>query len=69
MREIAARVHRDFPPTRFWAFGSAVPGPTLNVQSGESFLVEWPNELPTRHFLPIDHHLMGAEKTSPPFEP
>lgn len=65
MQEISAKVHRDLPPTRFWAFGSGVPGPTLNVRSGESFIVQWPNELPTRHFLPIDHHLMGAEKNKP----
>jgi FtsP/CotA-like multicopper oxidase with cupredoxin domain len=28
-------------------------------------LVEWANELPTSHFLPIDHHIHGAEADKP----
>ena len=27
--------------------------------------IEWANELPARHFLPIDHHLHGAEADKP----
>jgi spore coat protein A, manganese oxidase len=65
MREIETKVHRDLPPTRFWAYGNSVPGPTFETRSGESLVVEWPNELPSRHFLPIDHNLMGAEADKP----
>ena len=28
-------------------------------------LVEWENELPSQHFLPIDHTLHGAERSKP----
>jgi len=28
-------------------------------------MVEWANELPARHFLPIDHTIHGAEKDKP----
>jgi spore coat protein A len=28
-------------------------------------IVEWPNQLPLKHFLPIDHKLMGAEANKP----
>ena len=28
-------------------------------------MVEWPNQLPAKHFLPIDYNLMGAEKGVP----
>jgi spore coat protein A, manganese oxidase len=65
IQEFFAKIHRDLPPTRFWGYGNSVPGPTIEVRSGEPILVEWKNNLPTKHFLPIDHHLMGAEKNQP----
>lgn len=65
MREIIARLHRDLPPTRMWSYGGSVPGPTFETRSGQGLLVEWVNELPAKHFLPIDHSLHGAEKSVP----
>ncbi|MGC2658845.1 MAG: multicopper oxidase [Bryobacteraceae bacterium] len=65
MRAIEARLHRDLPPTRCWSYGAGLPGPTFETRSGEALLVEWANELPTQHFLPIDHTLHGAEATLP----
>ena len=65
MREIFAKLHRDLPPTRLWTYGGSVPGPTFETRSGEGLLVEWANELPAKHFLPIDHSLHGAEKGTP----
>ena len=59
------KIHRDLKPTRFWSFAGAVPGPTLETRSGEGFLVEWANQLPQQHFLPIDHRLHGAEAGKP----
>ena len=65
MRAVAARAHRELPPTRFWSFGGSVPGPLIETRSGQGVLVEWANELPAKHFLPIDHSLHGAEKELP----
>lgn len=65
MRQIEAKVHRDVKPTRLWGIGSSFPGPTIETQSGSGMLVEWANELPTSHFLPIDHHVHGAESDKP----
>src|SRR5580658_2407161 len=65
MREIESKVHRDLKPTRFWGFGSSSPGPTLKTQKGEGMLVDWANELPKEHFLPIDHSIHGAEADKP----
>ena len=48
-----------------WTFGGTWPGPTIETRSGEGLLVEWANELPEKHFLPIDHRLHGAEPESP----
>jgi spore coat protein A len=65
IQQIESKVHRDLPPTRFWAYGRSMPGPTIEVRSGEGILVEWPNGLPKEHLLPIDHTLMGAERGVP----
>ena len=64
-RAISAKLHRDLPPTRLWAYGGSVPGPTFETLSGEGLLVEWANELPAQHFLPLDHTLHGAEPGVP----
>ncbi|HEY7838264.1 MAG TPA: multicopper oxidase domain-containing protein [Terriglobales bacterium] len=60
MRATACQLHRDLPPTICWTYGGSVPGPTIETHSGSPFSVEWRNELPARHFLPIDHTLDGA---------
>jgi spore coat protein A len=65
MRPIETKVHRDLKPTRLWGFGSTSPGPTFEARSGQGILVEWANELPTQHFLPIDHTIHGAEADKP----
>jgi FtsP/CotA-like multicopper oxidase with cupredoxin domain len=53
---VSGRAHKAY---------SSGPGPTLEVRSGQPVLVEWSNELPTRHFLPIDQTLHGTETDKP----
>jgi spore coat protein A len=65
MREAEVKLHRDLPPTRVWTYGGTMPGPTIETRSGRGLLVEWANELPDRHFLPIDHTLHGAHADAP----
>jgi len=65
MRELHAKIHRDLPPTRVWGFNNSSPGPIFETRSGRGLLVEWANELPTQHFLPIDHTIHGAESDKP----
>ncbi len=65
LHETRVRVHRDLPPTRMWTFGGSFPGPTIETQSGRGIVVDWVNQLPSRHFLPIDHTLHGAEPGVP----
>jgi spore coat protein A len=65
MREVHQKVHRDLPPTRMWGFNTSSPGPIIEARSGHGILVEWANELPLKHFLPIDHTIMGAEADKP----
>lgn len=65
MRAVSGKLHRDLPPTTLWSYGGSVPGLTFETRSGQGVLVEWANELPRTHFLPIDHTLHGAEKDKP----
>jgi spore coat protein A len=65
MRALESKIHRDLPATRMWGFESCSPGPTFEARSHQGILVEWANELPKKHFLPIDHTLHGAEANLP----
>lgn len=65
MQAFDMKVHRDLKSTRMWGFSSQFPGPTFDVRSGQEILVEWVSELPDKHFLPIDHKLMGAGADQP----
>ena len=65
MRQVECKLHRDLPPARLWCYGGSSPGPTFETRSNQGLFIEWPNELPTKHFLPIDHSLHGAEAGVP----
>jgi spore coat protein A len=60
MREIHAKVHRDVPPTRMWSYGPTALAPLIDTRSHEPLHIRWINNLPTQHFLPIDHSLHGC---------
>ncbi len=64
-QEILRRVHRDLPPTRMWGIGSSTPGITIETRANQPIFIEWANELPPEHFLPIDHSIHGAEPSRP----
>lgn len=60
MEEFRQKLHRDLPPTRLWGYNRQFPGPTIEANQGEMVRVKWINNLPDRHFLPVDksiHHL------------
>ena len=65
MSEFRGKVHRDLPATRLWGYNGTSPGPTIEARSGDPLSVEWVNNLPTDHFLPVDHNLHGAEADKP----
>jgi spore coat protein A len=65
MREIHAKVHRDVPPTRMWSYGPTALAPVIEARSHEALQVRWANNLPTQHFLPIDHSLHGCGRDVP----
>src|SRR5579875_3617090 len=65
MREIHAKVHRDVQPTRMWSYGATALAPLIQVNRGDTLQVRWINDLPTRHFLPVDHSLHGCGRDVP----
>jgi spore coat protein A len=65
MRQFETKIHRDLKPTRLWGYGAISPGPTFETRSNQGLLVEWVNELPASHLLPIDHGIHGAEADKP----
>jgi spore coat protein A, manganese oxidase len=65
MREFRHQAHRDLPATSMWGYNGMWPGPTLEVRRGQPLEVRWTNALPTRHFLPIDHTIHGADDSLP----
>ena len=38
------------------------PGPTFEVRKGQPLSIKWSNQLPTKHFLPIDYTIHGSEE-------
>ena len=60
MQEVHAKVHRDVPLTRMWSYGLNALAPLIEARAGEALDITWNNNLPTKHFLPIDYSLHGC---------
>ncbi|SDN71897.1 multicopper oxidase family protein [Bacillus sp. OK048] len=65
MKEFTQKLHRDLPPTRLWGYDRTFPGPTFEVMKNETVFVKWLNDLPNKHFLPVDTTIHGSEITLP----
>ena len=65
MRDTVRRMHRDLAPTRTYTYGADPVGPLIQVNRDEDLLIEWRNQLPLRHFLPIDYTLHGSGRNVP----
>src|SRR6202044_2622818 len=59
------QAHRDLQPATMWGYNGMWPGPTFEVRKGQPFSIKWSNQLPTRHFLPIDNTIHGSEENVP----
>jgi spore coat protein A len=60
MRAAYHSFHSYFPRTYIWGYNGLYPGPTFEVKKDETILVKWINNLPEKHFLPLDLTLHGA---------
>ena len=60
IRQTTQQVHPAFGPvTKVWGYddgthGTSYPGPTIEVQKGTPVTVDWVNDLPGQHLLPVD---------------
>ena len=61
--ETGHRFHRSFPLTKVWGYNGTYPGPTIEVEKDTTIEVEWINNLPDEHLLPVDHTLHGCMDT------
>jgi spore coat protein A, manganese oxidase len=65
MKQFQKKLHRDLPATTLWGYNGLYVGPTFETRSGTPISVQWQNNLPSTHFLPIDHTIHGAESSVP----
>ena len=65
MKQFRHKLHRDLPATNLWGYNGTWPGPTFEVRRGQPLAVRWTNELPTKHFLPVDKTIHGADASVP----
>jgi spore coat protein A len=71
MRQTTQQLHPAFGPvTKVWGYNdgthaTSYPGPTIEVQSGTPTSVEWVNDLPEEHLLPVDTRLTHDNSDDP----
>jgi spore coat protein A len=53
IREVFCKMHRDLPPSQMWSYGENEAPILFEARRDEGILIDWSNELPTKHFLPI----------------
>ncbi|GLC87005.1 multicopper oxidase family protein [Lysinibacillus piscis] len=52
--------HKDFPPSTIWGYNGLYPGPTIEATKDKTIYVKYKNQLPSKHFLPVDVTLHAA---------
>ena len=65
IREVESRLHRDLPPSRLWGYGETSAPVLFEARSHEGVLIDWINDLPPQHFLPLDPPMRGMESDPP----
>jgi spore coat protein A len=61
IREIACKLHRDLLPARMWGYGETSAPVLFEARSGDGVLIDWENQLPEKHFLPVDMPMQPME--------
>ncbi|OPJ59242.1 multicopper oxidase family protein [Clostridium oryzae] len=54
------KFHRDFCKTLVYGYNGIYPGPTIETMKDQAVYAKWINNLPLKHFLPVDKSLHGA---------
>lgn len=53
-------LHSELPDTLVWGYEGIYPGPVIEARKDEKVIIKWQNNLPDKHFLPVDKTLHGA---------
>ena len=62
MTEATHSFHPDLGETTIWGYDGKFPGPTFEVQRGQSISVHWANDdLPSEHIFPVDTSLPAQQ--------
>ena len=61
IREVMCKMHRDLPPSRMWSYGESAAPVLFEVRSHQGILIDWWNQLPKNHFLPLGTPMHGME--------
>ncbi|MET4560017.1 spore coat protein A [Lysinibacillus parviboronicapiens] len=54
------RFHKRFPLSTIWGYNGLYPGPTIEASKDKTIYVKYKNQLPNKHFLPVDVTLHAA---------
>ncbi|HZU30401.1 MAG TPA: multicopper oxidase domain-containing protein, partial [Candidatus Angelobacter sp.] len=65
MVQFQQRLHSQLAPTTVWGYEGQYPGPVIEAEANEPVTIEWANQLPEKHILPIDTKVHGAEPSNP----
>lgn len=60
MMEAEHSFHKNFPKSTIWGYNGLYPGPTIEASKDKTIYVKYKNQLPTKHFLPVDFTLHAA---------
>jgi len=61
IKAVSCKMHRDLPPSRMWSYGTSAAPVLFEARRGAGVLIDWQNELPAKHFLPLDKPMHGME--------
>jgi spore coat protein A len=53
----SAKLHRDLPAQVQWGYAGTTPGPTIDVDSGQTVRIHWKNDLPAKHLFTLPKNL------------
>jgi spore coat protein A len=65
MKQTIQELHAELPLTTVWGYNGTVPGPFFDLRANSPIYINWRNNLPTKHLLPIDHTLHGCMDGTP----
>lgn len=71
INQFTQQLHSELSATTLWGYNGQFPGPTLEVDRGETIKIEWTNNLrdntgaPLEHILPYDTTIHGAGSKFP----